>query len=124
LDTRDGTCIRDFVHVADLGAAHLKALDYLASGGSSISLNLGTGRGTSIAEVLAVIEKVSSRKVPHTFAPLRVGDPPTLFAEAAKAKEILGWESRFGLEEIIAGAVRWEEQLPDWLNTDGPRARI
>ncbi|HVC47826.1 MAG TPA: UDP-glucose 4-epimerase GalE [Terracidiphilus sp.] len=115
LDTRDGTCVRDFIHVCDLGVAHLKALQYLAGGGASVALNLGTGRGTSIAEVLGVIEAISHRRVPHIFAPPRVGDPPTLFAEAVMAKAILGWEARFDLEQIIAGALRWEEQLPEFL---------
>jgi UDP-glucose-4-epimerase GalE len=115
LDTRDGTCIRDYVHVCDLGSAHLKALDYIARGGTSVALNLGTGRGTSIAELLAVIEKISNRKVPHSFAPPRAGDPPVLFAEALKARDVLGWRARFDLEQIITGALRWEEQLPEFL---------
>ena len=115
LDTRDGTCVRDFVHVCDLASAHLKALQYIADGGPSISLNLGTGRGTSIATLLNVIEKISHREVPHVFAPPRPGDPPVLIADSLKAKQILGWEPRFDLEQIITGALRWEEQLPDFL---------
>lgn len=114
-DTPDGTCIRDFIHVSDLGSAHLKALHYLESGGSPVALNLGTGRGVSIAEVLAVIEKASNRKVPRVFAPRRKGDPPVLYAEPRKANEVLNWEARFSLEEIIRGALRWEEQLPSFL---------
>jgi UDP-glucose-4-epimerase GalE len=118
LDTPDGTCVRDFVHVGDLGSAHLKALQYIADGGTSIALNLGTGRGTSIAAVLDAIEKISHRKVPHVFAPPRPGDPPVLIAEALKAKEVLGWEARFDLEQIITGALRWEEQLPEFLQNN------
>jgi UDP-arabinose 4-epimerase len=75
LDTKDGTCVRDFVHVADIAAAHLKALEYLAGGGASTALNLGTGKGTSIAEVLEAIEKISNRRVPHVFAPPERGTP-------------------------------------------------
>jgi UDP-glucose-4-epimerase GalE len=116
LDTLDGTCVRDFIHVSDLASAHLKALMYLADGGPSLELNLATGKGTSIAEVLSIIEGVTSRSVPHTFAPPRDGDPPILFADARKAKEVLGWESRFDIKEIIKGAWIWEEQLPDFLN--------
>jgi UDP-glucose 4-epimerase len=115
LDTPDGTCVRDFVHVCDLGSAHLKALQYIAAGQPSVALNLGTGRGTSIATLLDVIEKISRRKVPHVFAPPRPGDPPVLIADSRKAKTTLGWEPRFDLEQIIKGAWQWEEQLPDFL---------
>jgi UDP-glucose-4-epimerase GalE len=115
LDTKDGTCVRDFVHVADIAAAHLKALEYLAGGGASTALNLGTGKGTSIAEVLEAIEKISNRRVPHVFAPPRAGDPPVLFAKVQKAKQTLGWEARFDLGTIIAGAIKWEEGLPAFL---------
>lgn len=115
LDTPDGTCVRDFVHVCDLGSGHLKALEHLAGGKPSVALNLGTGRGTSIATLLNVIEKISHRKVPHVFAPPRPGDPPVLIADSLKAKSTLGWEPRFDLEQIIEGAWQWEEQLPDFL---------
>jgi UDP-glucose-4-epimerase GalE len=117
MGTPDGTCIRDFIHVSDLASAHLKAMHYLAEGGASLALNLGTGKGTSIKEVLGAVERASKRKVPHVFAPPRTGDPPVLFAEARKAKEILGWEARFDLDEIIQGALRWEEHLPSYLMT-------
>ncbi|SRR6266568_669246 len=116
LETPDGTCVRDFIHVADLASAHLKALQHIAKGGSSISLNLGTGKGTSIAELLHLIEIVSGRKVPHVFAPARAGDPPVLFAQVQSAKEILGWEARLDLRQIVMGAWRWEEQLSNFLS--------
>jgi UDP-glucose-4-epimerase GalE len=115
LDTPDGTCIRDFIHVWDLATAHLKALTYLVNGGPSVALNLGTGRGTSIAEVLRLIEEISGRKVPHFFAPPRAGDPPVLFADARRAKEVLGWEPQFDIRHILEGAVKWEEMLPGFL---------
>jgi UDP-glucose-4-epimerase GalE len=115
LDTPDGTCVRDFIHVSDLASAHVKALGYLAGGGSSIALNLGTGKGTSIAELLRMIEEVAHRKVPHVFEPPRAGDPPMLFAEPRRAREVLGWEAQFNLQEIVEGALRWEEQLPSFL---------
>jgi len=115
LDTPDGTCIRDFIHVSDLANAHVKALHYLAKGGASIEVNLGNGRGTSIAEVLGAIDRISGRNVPHVFAPPRPGDPPVLYAAVKKANEVLGWQARFGLDEIIKGAWRWEEQLPGFL---------
>jgi UDP-glucose-4-epimerase GalE len=115
LDTADGTCVRDFIHVSDLASAHLKALHYLAAGGDSVTLNLGTGRGTSIAEVIRAIEQASHRRVPHTFAPPRPCDPQVLFAEVQNAEQVLGWKTRFDLDEIIRGALRWEEQLPSFL---------
>lgn len=113
--TPDGTCIRDFIHVADLASAHLKSLVHLAGGGSSIAVNLATGKGSSIAEVMRTIEEVTGRKVPHVFAPARAGDPPALFADPGKAREILGWEARLDLRQIIASASRWEEKLPEFL---------
>lgn len=116
LDTPDGTCVRDFIHVCDLASAHVKALQYVADGGPSIALNLGTGNGTSISTLLRCIEKITQRSVPHVFSPPRAGDPPTLVADSRKAHEILGWSPRFDLEQTIAGAVRWEEQLPEFLS--------
>jgi UDP-glucose 4-epimerase len=86
LETPDGTCVRDFIHVSDLGSAHLKALNYIAQGGPSLSLNLGTGKGTSIAALLHLIESVTGRKVPYVFSPARAGDAPVLFAEVQRAK--------------------------------------
>ena len=115
LDTPDGTCIRDFVHVSDLGSGHLQALSYLANGGPSVALNLGTGRGTSVLELLNVVEKVSQRKVPHSFAAPRVGDPPALLAAADKARDVLGWSPQFGLQQIVETAWRWEERLQSFV---------
>jgi UDP-glucose-4-epimerase GalE len=111
LDTPDGTCVRDFIHVTDLGSAHVKALDYLAQGGDSVRLNLGTGKGTSILELLATIKRVTGRDVPHHFAEARVGDPPVLYADPTKARVVLGWIAQAGLEEIIRTAWNWELKL-------------
>lgn len=115
LDTPDGTCIRDFIHVADLGSAHVKALEYLAQGGTSVQLNLGTGTGTSIKQLMHEIEDISGRQVPHVFAAARPGDPPVLFADAQKAKETLGWQPQYDLRQIVTSAVQWEENLADFL---------
>lgn len=111
LKTPDGTCIRDFIHVTDLGSAHVKALDYLAKGGSSIRLNLGTGIGTSISQLIAVVNKVTGKEVPHEFADARPGDPPSLYADARKAMQVLGWSAQIGLEEIVSTAWKWEQKL-------------
>jgi UDP-arabinose 4-epimerase len=106
--TPDGTAIRDYVHVADLAAAHLKALRYLLAGGASVAVNLGTGRGASVAEVLAAAERVTGRKIPRTMAPRRQGDPPRLVADARLAGRLLGWSAaRSDLDTVIADAWRW-----------------
>jgi UDP-glucose-4-epimerase GalE len=110
LPTPDGTCIRDFVHVSDLGRAHVRALEYLASGGEAIALNLGTGIGTSIGSVLAAIQEVTGREVPHEFAASRRGDPPALYADASLARRILDWTPEFDLESILRTAWEWEIQ--------------
>ena len=80
-----------------------------------MAMNLGTGKGTSIAELLRAIEEISNRKVPHVFASPRAGDPPVLFAEAHKAREVLGWQAQYDLRQIIETAWRWEERLPGFL---------
>ena len=82
-----------------------------------MALNLGTGKGTSIGEILRLVEEASERKVPHDFAPPRAGDPPVLYAEAHKAKEVLGWVARHDIRQTIHDAVHWEEQLPAYLNS-------
>jgi UDP-glucose-4-epimerase GalE len=110
LPTQDGTCIRDFVHVSDLGRAHVKALEYLAGGGESIALNLGSGRGTSIGSLLTTIKKITGREVPHEFVASRRGDPPALFADSRLAHEVLGWAPEFDLESILRSAWEWESQ--------------
>jgi UDP-glucose-4-epimerase GalE len=119
LDTPDGTCVRDYIHVSDLASAHLKALHYLAGGGPSLALNLGTGKGTSIAELLGLIEQVSGRKVPFVFAPPRAGDPPVLLADATRAKQVLGWTAQYDIRQIVASAVQWEQNLPGFLKKVG-----
>jgi len=118
LDTPDGTCIRDFVHVSDLGTAHVLALEYLADGGRSLSLNLGTGKGTSIREITDAILRLTGRAVPQEFAPAREGDPPALYADPSKAKEILGWVPKRDLNEILISAWRWQQKLDRTKNLD------
>lgn len=110
-DTQDGTCIRDFIHVADLAAAHVRALEYLHSGGESTSLNLGTGRGISVAEVLAAITRIAGRKVPHVLTDPRPGDPPALYADSSKSRDVLGWQVKWEFDEIVDSAWSWERKL-------------
>jgi UDP-glucose 4-epimerase len=113
-DTPDGTCIRDYVHVQDLAAAHLSALDRLRQGGRSESYNLGTGAGHSVLEVIASVERVSGREVPHEIVARRPGDPPRLVASSVKARTELGFRPRFSdLDGIVQTAWRFKERFPD-----------
>jgi UDP-glucose 4-epimerase len=106
--TPDGTCIRDYIHVLDLAAAHAAALDYLRQGKPTVACNLGTGKGASVREILQLIEEVSGLPVPHSIGPRREGDPPELVAAPAKAKAVLGWEAQIkSPREIIASAWAW-----------------
>jgi|APFre7841882590_1041340.scaffolds.fasta_scaffold22988_2 UDP-arabinose 4-epimerase len=106
--TPDGTAVRDYIHVTDLADAHVRALRHLEAEGTSGALNLGTGRGHSVREVVAMVERVSGRKVNARNAPRRAGDPPALVAAPGRAKELLGWEPRWSsLETIVQTAYRW-----------------
>jgi UDP-arabinose 4-epimerase len=106
--TPDGTAIRDYIHVDDLADAHVRALERLRAGGASIALNLGTGRGHSVREVIAAAEAVSGRRVPARDSPRRHGDPPALVADPSLAAETLGWRARHsGIEAIIRTALAW-----------------
>jgi UDP-arabinose 4-epimerase len=106
--TPDGTAVRDYIHVLDLGEAHLLALAALAKGATSLHLNLGTGRGSSVREVITSVEKATGRAVPAREVGRRAGDPPVLVADARQANERLGWKPRYPeLDTIVAHAVRW-----------------
>ena len=108
--TRDGTCIRDYVHVADLAAAHLAALDHLDAGGESAAVNCGDGRGTSVAEVVAEVRRASGVDFAAEAAPRRAGDPPALVADPSRAHGLLGWQATRPLDEMIATALAWERK--------------
>ena len=109
--TPDGTAVRDYIHVADLADAHVRALGYLAAGGESAALNLGTGQGCSVRQVIAAIEQVSGRPVPFREAPRRPGDPPELVADPALARVRLGWQPRNSdLDSIVRTALAWEQR--------------
>ena len=111
--TADGTAIRDYIHVMDLADAHLRALAHLDRGGDNLRLNLGTGRGHSVREVLSTIEKVTGRKVPAREVGRRAGDPPALVADARRAAELLDWKAKMAdLETIVAHAHAWQATSP------------
>jgi len=111
--TPDGTCIRDYIHVNDLATAHVKALERLDSGGESFAVNLGTGSGASVREVISAVEKVTGKKVPHKIVARRAGDPPALVANPAKAKALLHWKAARGLDNIVTTAWNWMQRQPE-----------
>jgi UDP-arabinose 4-epimerase len=111
-DTPDGTAVRDYIHVSDLADAHVLALQHLQCRGPNCALNLGTGRGHSVREVIDTVEKLSGRKVPVRIRPRREGDPPVLVARSSRAMELLNWSPRqSNLETIVRTALRWQESL-------------
>jgi len=105
--TPDGTCIRDYIHVADLAEAHLAAIEKLLAGGTSDVFNVGTGAGQSVKEVMQAVERVTGRKVPHEIGPRREGDPAVLVANSDKLKRTLGWKPKFTEIKDIVGTA-WE----------------
>ena len=110
-DTPDGTAIRDYVHVNDLASAHVAAVDYLLKGGDTIAVNLGTGRGISVREVIDSVERVTGRSVAVEFSPRRSGDPPVLVADAGRAQTLFGWTPEFtSIDGVVETAVRWHER--------------
>jgi UDP-arabinose 4-epimerase len=109
--TEDGTALRDYVHVMDLAQAHVRALRYLEAGGESVALNLGTGQGHSVREVIRAVERVGGRPVPVKEVSRRPGDPPALVADASRAASLLQWEPRFrSLEAIVETSFRWHRE--------------
>jgi UDP-glucose-4-epimerase GalE len=112
--TPDGTCLRDYVHVTDLAAAHLLALEALRAGAPSTRYNLGNGRPTSVRDVVASVERVVGRKVPYTLGPRRAGDPAVLFASSERIKRDLGWTPRYEhIDTMVKTAWQWREMHPD-----------
>ncbi len=109
--TPDGTCIRDYIHVEDLANAHVKALDYLKNGGETTAINLGTGRGLSVREILDAAMKVTGKNIPVSYEPRRAGDPPQLISNPAKAKDLLGWTAEHSdAVTILKTAWNWITQ--------------
>ena len=106
-ETRDGTCVRDYVHVLDLADAHVRAVRHLLSGGEGAALNLGTGTGTSVRELLDTVTEVTGRTLNLVDAPRREGDAPVLTADNRQAFAVLGWKPRYGLRDIVRTAWNW-----------------
>lgn len=113
-DTKDGTCIRDYIHVTDLAQAHILAMDYLLKGGENNIFNLGNGVGFTVKEVIDAARQVTGHPIPAKTAPRRVGDPAQLIASSYKAKSILGWKPEHDdLKHIIETAWNWHEKHPN-----------
>jgi UDP-glucose 4-epimerase len=111
-DTKDGTCVRDYIHVTDLADAHVRALEYLCAAGTSLVLNCGYGHGYSVKEVIAAVERAVGHSFPVRQAPRRAGDPPSLVAGTKRIREILKWSPRHDDLDFIAGtALAWERNL-------------
>jgi UDP-glucose 4-epimerase len=110
-NTRDGTCIRDYVHVSDIANAHILALQKLLEGKIQNNFeifNLGTGKGVSVLEAIKAFEKVSGKKLNYKIAPRRKGDVEQIFSDSSKAEKILGWKPRYSIEEMMQSAWKWE----------------
>lgn len=113
-NTADGTCIRDYIHVVDLAKAHVAALDRLVKGENVDKVetfNVGTGKGSSVLEVIKAFEKVSERKLPYKIVARREGDITEAYAGTAKVNEVLGWKATLSLEDALASAWRWEKKV-------------
>ncbi|TLS49416.1 UDP-glucose 4-epimerase GalE [Paenibacillus antri] len=112
-DTRDGTGVRDYIHVVDLAKGHLKALDYVAKRRGMEAFNLGTGRGYSVLEMVAAVEKASGRTIPYAIADRRPGDIGVCFADPSKARDVLGWTAEKDIEAMCEDAWRWQCRNPN-----------
>jgi len=112
-DTPDGTGVRDYIHVVDLAEGHLKALEKMSDLKGVLTVNLGTGRGYSVLEMVKAFEKASGQEVPYVIAPRRSGDIAKCYADPSYAKEVLGWEAKRGIDEMCADTWRWQSQNPD-----------
>jgi UDP-glucose-4-epimerase GalE len=111
--TADGTCIRDYIHTEDLADAHVSALRYLGDGGVTTALNVGTGVGSSVFDIIHATERISGQAVPYEIVGRRAGDPVEAYADATKVHATLGWSATRSLDDIIESAWRWHSSHPD-----------
>ena len=118
-NTKDGTCVRDYIHVCDLAQAHVKAISYLLNGGKSDIFNLGNGVGFTVKEVIEAAEKVVGHSIPAISSERRAGDPAVLVASSAKAKTVLGWDPQYSdIYDIIGTAWQWHKNNPHGFSAD------
>jgi UDP-glucose 4-epimerase len=120
-DTRDGTCVRDYIHVLDLADAHVLALQRLLGGGASDVFNLGTGTGTTVRELIGAIRRKSNLPFEVTETGRREGDAPILVADNRKAREVLGWRPRYDLEDIVSSAWDWHARFEEAVLPEGTK---
>ena len=111
--TRDGTAVRDYLHVVDLADAHIKAIQMIEQRGDGFICNLGTGRGSTVLEVIAAFEKATGRKIPYEIVGRRAGDVTEAWADPTYAEKLLGWKTERGLEEMLADAWHWQSKNPN-----------
>ena len=111
-DTPDGTGVRDYIHVTDLAQGHLAAMDYAMKHTGCVAVNLGTGQGYSVLQIIRAFEEANGVKVPFAIGPRRAGDVATVYANPDKARELLGWEARLGIEDMCRDSWRWQQQNP------------
>ena len=111
--TVDGTGVRDYIHVMDLADAHVRALEHARTRTGALALNVGTGRGYSVLELVRAFEQASGRKVPHEVVARRPGDVAELWADPARAKQLLGWSASRGIEAMCADTWRWQRDNPE-----------
>ena len=112
-ETRDGTGVRDYIHVTDLARAHVLALEKLERDDESITVNIGTGQGYSVLEMVRAFEAGSGKSIPYQIAPRRDGDIAEFYADPKHAEELLGWRAELDLEKMCADHWRWQSQNPD-----------
>ncbi|WP_444882614.1 UDP-glucose 4-epimerase GalE [Microbulbifer sp. PSTR4-B] len=110
--TPDGTCLRDYLHVMDLAEGHVCALEWLEGKTGTIAFNLGTGKGTSVLDIVRAFEQASGVSIPYRVAPRRAGDLPAFWADASKAKQDLGWVARLGLDQMMVDTWHWQTNNP------------
>jgi UDP-glucose 4-epimerase len=112
-DTKDGTGVRDYIHVVDLAKGHVAALERLKDNSRLLQINLGSGNGISVLELVSAFEKASEQAIPYELAPRRAGDLAEFYACPKKAKELLGWQTRLTLQDMVASSWKWQSQNPD-----------
>src|SRR5690606_3812185 len=117
--TADGTGVRDYIHVMDLARAHADALDYLVREDRSLTVNLGTGRGVSVLELVQAFARASGREIPYEIVARRPGDVAEVYADPSLANALLGWRAELGIDAMCRDAWRWQSMNPDGYGGDG-----
>jgi UDP-glucose 4-epimerase len=110
-DTKDGTCMRDYIHIMDLAEGHVRTLNYLGNAKGCTAINLGTGKGVSVMELVKTFEQIIDGEIPLKYVPRRAGDVPVCYANCDKAKELLGWQARRSLEEMCESTLNWCKRI-------------